>query len=105
MPLNAAWPINATGKERSEAGPICKQLMVQVAAMHLPVISQHGQALSVEDVARPASSMRVAGAEVIAFAAATGASTSPMLTRVATINLMIGMRFTACVLSTCASPS
>lgn len=32
------------------------------------------------------------------LAATTGESTSPMLTRAATINLMIGMRFTACVL-------
>lgn len=105
MPLNAAWPTKATGKDRSEATPISEQPMLHTATMHLPVLSQQGQALSVEGlVACPPSSIIPAGAEAIAFAAATGESTSPMLTSVARINLVIGMRFTACVLSTCASP-
>ena len=83
MPLSAAWPISATGKTASEAGPNCTQLIVQMAMVHLPAISQHGQALSMEDVVIvPASSMRAAGAAPMAFAAATGESTSPMLTRV-----------------------
>jgi hypothetical protein len=77
-----------------------------MAATHVPAMSQQGQALSAEDVvARPASFMRGDEVAVIAFAAATGERTSPVLTRAARINLMIGMRFIACVLSTCASPT
>ena len=108
MPLNAAWPSSTTGKETSEAKPISEQLMLHMAATHLPALSQQGQGLSVEGLVAcpaPPMSMRLAGVEAIAFVAATGDSTSPMLTRVARINLTTGMRFTACVLSTCASPS
>jgi hypothetical protein len=94
------------GKETSEAKPMSEQFMLHMAATHLPALSQHGQGLSVEElVACPPSSMRPAGAEAITFAGATGESASPMLTRVARINLMTGMRFTAYVLSTCASPA
>ena len=95
MPLSAAWPISATGKTPSEAGPNCTQLMVQMAMVHLAMLSQQGQALSMEDVvAGPPASKRAAGIAAMVFAAATGESTSPMLTRVARINLMIDMRFT-----------
>lgn len=106
MPLNAAWPTSAMGMETSEAKPMSEQLMLHMAATHLPALSQQAQGLSVEElVACPPSSIRPAGAEAIAFAAATGESTSPTLTSMARINLRTGMRFTAYVLSTCASPA
>jgi hypothetical protein len=106
MPLNAAWPTRAMGKKTSEAKPMSEQLMLHMAATHLPALSQQGQGLSVEElVACPPSSIRPAGADAIVFAAATGESTSPMLTSIVRINLVIGMRVTAYVLSTCASPA
>ncbi len=71
-----------------------EQLMLHMAATHLPALSQQGQGLSVEElVACPPASMRAARGEIMAFAAATGESTSPMLTSVARSNLMTGMRF------------
>lgn len=50
MPLNATWPTSATGNDRSEAKPMSEQLMLHMAATHLPILSQQGHALSVEDV-------------------------------------------------------
>jgi hypothetical protein len=80
------------GKETSEATPISEQPMLHTATTHLPVLSQQGQALSMEGlVACPPPSIIPAGAEAIAFAAATGDSTSPTLTSVVRINLVIGI--------------
>lgn len=50
MPLNAAWPISATGKNTSEAKPVSEQFMLHMAATHLPILSQQGHGLSVDDV-------------------------------------------------------
>ena len=99
MPLNAAWPTSAAVKLRSEAGASCTQLIVQMAATHLLVRSQQEQVLSDEEfvVASRPLSIGAAGIEVIALAAATGESTSPMLTRVAMIHLVMCMRFILCL--------
>ena len=46
MPLNAAWPVNVIRPLTSEVGPNCTQLIVQLAATHLPTELQHGHPLS-----------------------------------------------------------
>jgi hypothetical protein len=62
-----------------------------MAATHLAK-SQHGQGLSVEDVAAPplACTERAAAKALLI---ATGERTSPMLTSMAMNNLILGMRF------------
>jgi hypothetical protein len=106
-PLNAAWPNNAAEEFSSEAGPSCRQLIVQMATAHLPTISQQGQVFSVEDVdvaVRVPLSAIAACIDPMAFATATGDSTSAMLTTAESIDLKIGMRMSpVLVLTRCAA--
>jgi len=82
--------MSSMSKERSE-GPSWAQLIVQMAAAHLAK-SQHGQGLSVEDVAvAPLACTERAAAKAVLVA--TGERTSPMLTSIAMNNLTLGMRF------------
>jgi hypothetical protein len=77
-----------------------------VAATHLLAISQQGQGLSGEEVvvAGPAASNGAAGIAAMALAAATGDSTSAMLTAAESIDLKIGMRVSpVLVLTPCAA--
>jgi hypothetical protein len=80
---------------------------VQMTAAHLPTISQQGQVFSVEDVdvaVRVPLSAIAACIDPMAFATATGDSTSAMLTTAESIDLKIGMGVSAAaVLMPCAA--